>query len=83
MDIILIFDEVVTGFRLALGGASEFFGIKPDLATFAKVMGNGFPIGAITGKKEIMQQFAPCGRVYQASTYAGNPFSVSASYCNN
>jgi glutamate-1-semialdehyde 2,1-aminomutase len=78
MDIILIFDEVVTGFRLALGGASEFFGIKPDLATFAKAMGNGFPIGAITGKKEIMQQFAPCGRVYQASTYAGNPFSVSA-----
>ena len=83
MDIILIFDEVVTGFRLALGGASEFFGIKPDLATFAKAMGNGFPIGAITGKKEIMEQFAPCGRVYQAGTYAGNPFSVSASYCNN
>ena len=79
LDIILIFDEVVTGFRLALGGASEFFGIKPDLATFAKAMGNGFPIAAITGKKEIMQQLAPGGKVYQASTYAGNPISVSAS----
>jgi glutamate-1-semialdehyde 2,1-aminomutase len=77
-DIILIFDEVVTGFRVALGGASEFFGIKPDLATFAKAMGNGFPIAAIAGKKEIMQQLAPAGRVYQASTYAGNPTSVSA-----
>jgi glutamate-1-semialdehyde 2,1-aminomutase len=78
-DIILIFDEVVTGFRLALGGASEFFGIKPDLATFAKAMGNGFPVAAIAGKKEIMLQLAPAGRVYQASTYAGNPISVSAS----
>lgn len=78
-DIVLIFDEVVTGFRLALGGASEFFGIKPDLATFAKAMGNGFPIAAITGKKEIMQHFVPGGDVYQASTYAGNPTSVSAS----
>ena len=71
--------KVVTGFRLALGGASEFFGVKPDLATFAKAMGNGFPIAAITGKKEIMQQFVPSGEVYQASTYAGNPISVSAS----
>lgn len=78
-DIILIFDEVVTGFRLALGGASEFFGIKPDLATFAKAMGNGFPVVAIAGKKEIMEQLAPAGRVYQARTYAGNPISVSAS----
>jgi glutamate-1-semialdehyde 2,1-aminomutase len=78
-DIILIFDEVVTGFRIALGGASEFFGIKPDLATLAKSMGNGFPVAAIAGKKEIMQQLAPAGRVYQASTYAGNPTSVSAS----
>jgi glutamate-1-semialdehyde 2,1-aminomutase len=78
-DIVLIFDEVITGFRLALGGASEFFGIKPDLATFAKAMGNGFPIAAIAGKREIMEQFAPSGKVYQASTYAGNPVSVSAS----
>lgn len=78
-DIVLIFDEVITGFRLALGGASEFFGIKPDLATFAKAMGNGFPIAAIAGKKQIMEQFSPSGKVYQASTYAGNPLSVSAS----
>ena len=78
-DIVLIFDEVVTGFRLALGGAGEFFGIKPDLATFAKAMGNGFPIAAIAGKREIMQQLSPSGKVYQASTYAGNPACVSAS----
>jgi len=78
-DIVLIFDEVVTGFRLALGGAAEFFGIKPDLATFAKAMGNGFPIAAIAGKREIMQQLSPSGKVYQASTYAGNPACVSAS----
>jgi glutamate-1-semialdehyde 2,1-aminomutase len=78
-DIVLIFDEVITGFRLGLGGASEFFGIKPDIATFAKSMGNGFPIASIVGKKEIMQQLAPSGKVYQASTFAGNPISVSAS----
>ncbi len=77
-DVVLIFDEVVTGFRLAMGGASEFFGIRPDIATFAKALGNGFPIGAITGRREIMQQLAPIGRVYQASTFAGNPVSVSA-----
>jgi glutamate-1-semialdehyde 2,1-aminomutase len=77
-DVVLIFDEVVTGFRLALGGAGEFFGIRPDLSTFAKALGNGFPVGAIAGKKEIMQQLAPSGRVYQASTFAGNPVSVSA-----
>ena len=77
-DVVLIFDEVVTGFRLALGGAGEFFGIKPYLATFAKALGNGFPVGAIAGKKEIMQQLAPAGKVYQASTFAGNPVSVSA-----
>ncbi len=78
-NIVLIFDEVITGFRLALGGASEFFGIKPDIATFAKAMGNGFPISAICGKKEIMSQLSPSGNVYQASTYAGNPISVTAS----
>lgn len=77
-DVVLIFDEVVTGFRLALGGAGEFFGIKPDLSTFAKALGNGFPVGAIAGKREIMQQLAPSGKVYQASTFAGNPVSVSA-----
>jgi glutamate-1-semialdehyde 2,1-aminomutase len=77
-DVVLIFDEVVTGFRLALGGAGEFFGITPDLSTFAKALGNGFPVGAIAGRREIMQQMAPAGRVYQASTFAGNPVSVSA-----
>ena len=77
-DVVLIFDEVVTGFRLALGGAGEFFGIKPDIATFAKALGSGFPIGAIAGRKEIMQQLAPSGPVYQASTFAGNPVSVVA-----
>src|SRR5919106_1369361 len=77
-DIVLIFDEVITGFRLALGGAGEFFGIKPDLATFAKTLGNGFPISLIAGNKEIMSGFAPSGSVYQASTFAGNPVSVTA-----
>jgi glutamate-1-semialdehyde 2,1-aminomutase len=78
-NIALIFDEVITGFRLALGGASEFFGIQPDLATYAKAIGNGFPIGAISGKKELMEQFAPVGKLYQASTFAGNPASCAAS----
>ena len=77
-DVVLIFDEVVTGFRLSIGGASEFLGVKPDLATFAKALGNGFVIAAITGKKEIMEQLAPQGPVYQASTFAGNPISVCA-----
>jgi glutamate-1-semialdehyde 2,1-aminomutase len=77
-DVLLIFDEIVTGFRLALGGAAEFFGIRPDLSTFAKALGNGFPIAAITGRREVMQQLAPAGNVYQASTFAGNPVSVAA-----
>ena len=77
-DVVLIFDEVVTGFRLALGGAGGFFGVKPDLAAFAKALGNGLPIAAITGKKEIMGKLAPAGAVYQASTFAGNPVSVGA-----
>jgi glutamate-1-semialdehyde 2,1-aminomutase len=78
-NIVLIFDEIITGFRLSLGGASEFFGIQPDLATYAKAMGNGFPIAAIAGRKKIMEQFAPMGKLYQASTFAGNPASVAAS----
>ena len=77
-DVVLIFDEVVTGFRLALGGAGGFFGVKPDLAAFAKALGSGLPIAAITGKKEIMGKLAPTGAVYQASTFAGNPVSVGA-----
>ena len=77
-NIILIFDEVVTGFRLAVGGASEFFGIKADIITFAKALGNGYPISLIAGKKEIMSQFAPNGKVFEASTFAANPVSVTA-----
>jgi glutamate-1-semialdehyde 2,1-aminomutase len=77
-DIVLIFDEVVTGFRLALGGAGEFFGVKPDLVTFAKALGGGLPIGAIAGRREIMSQLAPSGGTYQASTFSGNPVSVTA-----
>jgi len=75
---LLIFDEVVSGFRLALGGAQEYYNVKPDLATFAKALSNGFPIAAIAGRKDIMEQLAPVGNVYQASTFAGNPISVSA-----
>jgi len=77
-NIVLIFDEVVTGFRLALGGASEFFGIKPDMATFAKTLGNGYPVSLLAGSREIMSALAPSGSVYQASTFAGNPISVTA-----
>ena len=78
-NIILIFDEVITGFRMNLGGAAEYFGIRPDLCTFSKALGAGFPIAALCGKREIMEMLAPSGRVYQASTYAGNPISVTAS----
>jgi glutamate-1-semialdehyde 2,1-aminomutase len=78
-NIILIFDEVITGFRLSPGGASQYFNISPDLLTFAKSMANGFPISTIAGKTEIMEQFTPKGNVYEASTFAGNPISVSAS----
>lgn len=76
--IILIFDEVITGFRLAQGGAQEYFGVTPDLVTMGKIVGGGFPMGAIAGKKEYMQQMAPQGKVYQAGTYNGNPISVVA-----
>jgi len=74
----LIFDEVITGFRISSGGAQKYFGIKPDITTLGKALGNGFTIAAVGGKKQIMDQLAPGGRVYQASTYAGNPVSVSA-----
>jgi glutamate-1-semialdehyde 2,1-aminomutase len=77
-DIPLIFDEVVTGFRVSPGGAQQHFGIKPDITTLAKALGNGFTVAAIGGKKEIMDLLSPGGKVYQASTYAGNPISVSA-----
>jgi len=74
----LIFDEVVTGFRISPGGAQQHFGIKPDITTLAKALSNGFAIAAVGGKKQIMDQLAPSGRVYQASTFAGNPVAVSA-----
>ncbi len=75
----LIFDEVVTGFRVSPGGAQKHFGIKPDLTTLGKALGNGFAIAAVGGREEIMNQLTPGGKVYQASTFAGNPISVSAS----
>jgi glutamate-1-semialdehyde 2,1-aminomutase len=77
-NIPLIFDEVVTGFRVAPGGAQEHFGIKPDITTLAKALSNGFTIAAVGGRKEIMDLLSPEGKVYQASTFAGNPISVSA-----
>ncbi len=77
-SIILIFDEVMTGFRVAKGGAQEKFGVKPDLTTLGKVIGGGLPVGAFGGKREIMQSIAPLGPVYQAGTLSGNPMSMSA-----
>jgi len=76
--IILIFDEVITGFRISEGGAQEYFGVTPDLVTFGKILGGGFPIGAISGKKELMEMLAPSGNVYQAGTFNGNPISITA-----
>lgn len=77
-DTPLIFDEIVTGFRVSSGGAQKHFGIKPDITTLGKALGNGFTIAAVGGKKEIMNQLTPEGKVYQASTFAGNPVSVAA-----
>jgi len=77
-NIPLIFDEIITGFRVSHGGAQKYFGTKPDITTLGKALGNGFTIAAVGGKKEIMDQLAPGGKVYQASTFAGNPISVSA-----
>lgn len=74
---VYIFDEVMTGFRVSYGGAQEIFNIVPDLTTFGKIIGGGMPIGAVGGKKEIMNLLAPCGSVYQAGTLSGNPVSVS------
>jgi len=77
-DALLIFDEVMTGFRLAKGGAQERLGIKADIVTFGKVLGGGLPVGAFAAKKEIMQQLAPEGPVYQAGTLSGNPLAMAA-----
>ena len=78
-QIILIFDEVITGFRVALGGAQEYFKIRPDMTVIGKVLGGGLPIAAFGGRTEIMEKLAPLGGVYQAGTYSGNPVSVAAS----
>jgi glutamate-1-semialdehyde 2,1-aminomutase len=77
-DVVLIFDEIITGFRVALGGAQQYYGVKPDLTTLGKILGGGFPMAAYAGHKEIMQMMAPSGKVYQAGTYSGNPISVAA-----
>ncbi len=77
-DSILIFDEVMTGFRVAPGGAVERFGIVPDLVTFGKVVGGGFPLAAYAGKREIMEHVAPAGSMYQAGTLSGNPVATAA-----
>lgn len=76
--VVLIFDEVMTGFRVALGGAQEHYGVKPDLTTLGKVIGGGMPVGAFGGKREIMEKIAPLGPVYQAGTLSGNPVSMAA-----
>ena len=75
---LLIFDEVITGFRVGLGGAQEVFGIRADLCTFGKVLGGGFPVGCVAGPAEIMEQLAPVGPVYQAGTLSGNPVAMEA-----
>ena len=75
---LLIFDEVITGFRLAKGGAQEYYGITPDLTTLGKIIGGGLPVGAYGGRKEIMDLLAPIGPVYQAGTLSGNPLAMSA-----
>src|SRR4030095_3976496 len=77
-DTLLIFDEVMTGFRLAPGGAQERFGIKPDLSCFGKIIGGGLPVGAFGGRSEIMDCLAPTGPVYQAGTLSGNPLAMAA-----
>ena len=79
---VLIFDEVMTGFRVALGGAQQHYGVTPDLTTLGKVIGGGLPVGAFGGKKEIMEHIAPLGPVYQAGTLSGNTVSMAAGLKN-
>ena len=76
--IVLIFDEVISGFRVAAGGAAEVYGVTPDLATFGKVIGGGLPVGAFGGRRDLMEQLSPMGRVYQAGTLSGNPVAMAA-----
>lgn len=75
---LLIFDEVITGFRLRFGGAAEYFGVTPDMVTYGKIIGVGMPVGAYGGRKEIMEMVAPSGPVYQAGTLSGNPIAMAA-----
>lgn len=75
---LLIFDEVITGFRVALGGAQEYYNVMPDLTTLGKIIGGGFPVGAFGGRKEIMEKLSPLGPVYQAGTLSGNPIAMAA-----
>jgi len=75
---LLIFDEVITGFRVSRGGAQELFGVTPDLTTLGKIIGGGLPVGAYGGRRDLMQQMAPAGPVYQAGTLSGNPLAVAA-----
>jgi glutamate-1-semialdehyde 2,1-aminomutase len=75
---LLIFDEVITGFRVARGGAQEIYGITPDLTAFGKIIGGGLPVGAFGGRAEIMNQLSPDGPVYQAGTLSGNPLAMAA-----
>ncbi len=75
---LLIFDEVITGFRLAPGGAMAFYGVDADLVTYGKIIGGGMPVGAYAGRREIMEKVAPCGPVYQAGTLSGNPVAMAA-----
>ena len=77
---LLVFDEVITGFRVALGGAAEYFEITPDLSCFGKIIGGGFPAAAFGGRAEIMEKLAPLGPVYQAGTLSGNPVAMEAGY---
>jgi glutamate-1-semialdehyde 2,1-aminomutase len=77
-DVLLIFDEVITGYRIGIGGAQGYFGVKPDISTFGKIIGGGLPIGAFAGRREIMDLVAPQGPVYQAGTFSGNPLSLAA-----
>lgn len=79
---LLIFDEVITGFRLALGGAQEYFGIDADLVTYGKIIGAGMPVGAYGGRREIMSHVSPSGSVYQAGTLSGNPVAMAAGLAN-
>src|SRR6202050_379413 len=75
---LLIFDEVMTGFRVALGGAQELYGVRPDLTTLGKIIGGGMPVGAFGGRREVMERLAPLGPVYQAGTLSGNPVAMTA-----